>query len=105
MSTFPNYSLTTRVEGTCHTVSDSGPGCGASSADAAAPTAGRGIKDDDSSHGGVLVEATGVVGAFEWTVISLDPSLPEPADVAVKWLTDNGYDVPSSAQALLGAPT
>ena len=25
MSTFPNYSLTTRVEGTCRTVSDSGP--------------------------------------------------------------------------------
>jgi hypothetical protein len=99
VSTFPNYSLTTRVEGTCRTVSDSG----ASSADAAVPTAGRGIKEDDSSHGGVLVEATGVVGAFEWTVISLDPSLPEPADVAVKWLTDN--DVPSSAQALLGAPT
>jgi len=83
-------------------MSDGGPGCGSSSADYAAPAAGRGFETDDSSHGGVVVEATGVVGSFEWSVISLDASLPEPADVAVKWLTENGYDVPSSAPALLG---
>jgi len=62
VSTFPNYSLTTRVEGTCRTVSDSGPAA------------------------------------------RLTP-LWQSRLTSGQWLTDNGYDVPGSAQALLGAPT
>jgi hypothetical protein len=43
-----------------------------------------------------------VVGAFEWTVISLDASLAAPAAAARVWLEDNGYDVPPGADDLLG---
>ncbi len=49
----------------------------------------------------VTVEASGIVGAFDWVVISLDDTLTNPADAAATWLNDNGYDVPSGAPALL----
>jgi hypothetical protein len=98
-ATNPSYTLTTRVEGTCR--DDQGGSKGS-------PTAGGGISvnpnapDVGEDDGGVTVEASGTVGAFEWTVISLDPALTEPADAAVEWLTANGYDVPSGSPALLG---
>jgi hypothetical protein len=100
--TNPQYSLTTRVEGQCRTPP---PLSGA-------PSSGRG---SSASTGGtssvapggtatppVTVQASGEVGAFEWTVISLDPSLSDPADVAVTWLEDNGYDVSPGSPELLG---
>jgi hypothetical protein len=99
-ATNPNYTLNTKVEGTCReqnfpSVSGGSPGAaGSASASGGAPGA---------INGGVTVEASGVVGAFEWTEISLDKSVTaDPAAAAVAWLTANGYDVPSSAPALLG---
>jgi hypothetical protein len=97
-ATNPQYTLTRRVEGECKPgdpSSGSGGGSGAGG-DSGSAEGGEG------PTGGVVVEASGVVGAFEWTVISLDDGLPNPADVAVAWLGDNGYDVPSGAPALLG---
>lgn len=102
-ATNPQYNLTTRVEGTCRTDFDAdtvgrgGPvsatgGAGGSTA----------LPPGQPQDPAVTVEATGVVGAFEWTVISLNPDLADPADAAVEWLEDNGYDVPSSAPDLLG---
>jgi MYXO-CTERM domain-containing protein len=99
-ATNPQYTLTTRVEGTCKN-GDPDFGGGRSGAGGSSqgggPTIGPGGND-----GGVTVVGSGVVGAFEWTVISIDESLPEPADVAVTWLGENGYDVPAGAAALLG---
>jgi hypothetical protein len=99
-ATNPNYTLTTRVEGTCR--QDDGP-----SPSRGGPTTGSGgglnsgpVLGSDS--GGVTVEASGVVGAFEWAVISLDQSLAEPADAAIEWLKLNQYDVPAGAGSLLG---
>ncbi|MDX2054787.1 MAG: DUF2330 domain-containing protein [Polyangiaceae bacterium] len=95
-ATNPNYSLTTRVEGTCD-VEPNSPFFGAAGTGGAAagpPTSGVG--------GAVTVSAMGIVGAFEYKVISLEASLPNPADAAVQWLTANGYDVPAGAPALLG---
>jgi hypothetical protein len=99
-ATNPQYNLTLRVEGTCDQeqltrggsvdASNGGPGL------ALGPTL------DDSPNHGVTVEASGIVGSFEWTVISLDPKLTSPADAAVQWLGDNGYDVPDGAPGLLG---
>ena len=97
-ATNPNYSLTVRVEGTCKQQQESVNG-GASSGGAASV----GIGPTTAPGGdGVTVEASGVVGAFDWTVISLDKSLADPSDVAVTWLKANGYDVPSAAPKLLG---
>lgn len=97
-ATNPNYTLTTRVEGTCRQdqFGGGGPVFGAAGASASGGASGVSLPPS------VQVEAMGVVGAFEYTVISIDKSSPNAADTAVTWLTDNGYDVPSSAPALLG---
>ncbi len=49
----------------------------------------------------VTVEASGTVGAFDWTAISLDPGLADPAQAAVGWLETNGYLVSDGAPDLL----
>jgi hypothetical protein len=98
-ATNPNYTLTTRVEGTCR--QDNRQSGGFSSGGTASTTAGGPLLVG-GDNGGVTVEASGVVGAFEWAVISLDASLTDPADAAVTWLTTNGYDVPKGSAGLLG---
>ena len=100
-ATNPSYALTTKVLGTCREVSNNS-GCGASMAEDSGASGPRGVDIDPSVGDGVTVEASGVVGAFEWTVIALDQTLLDPAGSAVDWLKANGYDVPSSAPALLG---
>jgi hypothetical protein len=97
-ATNPSYSLTTRVEGTCKSEGNFS-GSGGSGSNAGGFPVGPGAPTSDG--GGVTVEASGIVGAFEYTVISLDDSLSDPADAAVEWLGMNGYDVPSGAPALL----
>ena len=95
-ATNPSYVLNTKVEGTCKQGNlrvGSSDNAGSPNIDPSVPGAGP---------GGVNVDASGVVGAFEWTVISVDQSTAEPADAAVSWLSANGYDVPSGAPALLG---
>jgi len=98
-ATNPNYTLTVRTEGTCRE-SGGGSGCGASQDSAEFASAGpHSIGDPGAPQ--VVVEASGVVGAFEWSVISLDKTLPDPAQTAEAWLKTNGYGVPSNAPALL----
>lgn len=94
-ATNPRYNLTTRIEGTCRqrdsrATADSGP----------VPSLGG--PSLSNGTGSVTVEAQGVVGSFEWTVISLDETLDDPAGAAVEWLDANGYDVPQGAPGLLG---
>src|SRR6478735_1428592 len=98
-ATNPSYSLTTSTEGTCAS-GFNGAG-GAASAGGGFGTSAPTANTSDSGNG-VTVEASGVVGAFEWTVISLDKSTTDPADVAVAWLKDNGFDVPSIGPEKLG---
>ncbi len=96
-ATNPNYTLNTRIEGTCRQDNFNGGGTASGGPSLSVPGA-----TNDTRGGGVTVEASGIVGSFEWEVISLDASLTDPADVAVTWLTAHGYDVPSSAPKLLG---
>ncbi len=96
-ATNPQYFLTTRIEGRCDQEPDNGGGLVFEGDDDEAAAGGSG-----PGGNGVTVEASGLVGSFEWKVISLDPMLPEPADTAVTWLSDNGYDVPQGAPGLLG---
>jgi len=95
-ATNPNYSLTVRVEGTCRTENFNNASSGDS---ASGGSASAGPREQGK---GAMVEATGIVGAFEWTVISIDDALPKPVDAAVEWLGANGYDVPEGAPALIG---
>jgi MYXO-CTERM domain-containing protein len=99
-ATNPQYSLTTRVEGVCdRNPSFDGSAGGNSSA------VDFGAEGGEASAGagdGITVEASGIVGSFVWTVISVDESLAAPADSAVVWLEANDYDVPPGAPGLLG---
>lgn len=93
LATNPVYNLITRIEGSCQQ-------------SVAAPSGGGGdptftVGSAGKAAGGVKVEGSGVIGSFEWTVISVDDTASDPADVAVEWLTDSGYDVPDQAPGLL----
>ncbi len=94
--TNPQYNLTTRVEGTCDSSFDRAATPGAN-----AGSTGGGVLAGDSG-GNVTIEASGVVGSFEWTVISFNPDLDDPADAAVMWLEDNDYDVTQQGADLIG---
>jgi hypothetical protein len=94
-ATNPQYNLTVRVEGTC----DEREFPQSASNDSSG-SSGPGINLSGGEKG-VTVEAQGVVGSFEWTAISVDEALADPADVATTWLRDNGYDVPEGAAGLL----
>ncbi|HYO96766.1 MAG TPA: DUF2330 domain-containing protein [Polyangiaceae bacterium] len=95
-ATNPSYTLTTRVEGTC----DQGFSRGDSASSGGSP-GGNGIGAPPVPGGAVVVEASGTVGPFEWTAISVTESSTDASDVAVQWLTDNGYDVAPGARGLL----
>jgi len=96
-ATNPQYNLTVRVEGTCDQRPDT------NNRGLVTGSAGNFAPPPDAAEGsGVTVEASGIVGAFEFAVISLDPKLKSPADAAVNWLGANGYDVPPGAPGLFG---
>ncbi|MBX3246909.1 MAG: DUF2330 domain-containing protein [Myxococcales bacterium] len=88
-ATNPQYLLNTRVEGTCS--DDDFFFGGGPTADSAGGFADAGARAP--GEGGVTVVNQGNVGPYDFVVISVDPMLPEVAQVAVEWLRDNGYDI------------
>jgi hypothetical protein len=99
LATNPQFNLNTVVEGTCKSSGDGNDG----SARAFGPTNGApAVAEREASDGPVNVEAAGVVGSFEWTVISVDAGVADPAAPAAEWLTQNGYDIPPGGTALIG---
>jgi len=101
-ATNPQYTLSTRVEGTCKEDVRGGAATGGSSAGGPVSAGGGtgGTSSGTPDHG-VTVETQVAAGAFEGVVISLDDGLDDPAEAAVTWLTENGYEVPPSAPGLL----
>jgi hypothetical protein len=106
-ATNPQFNLTQTVEGECRRQrSDE-----FASEGAAAPIretcednpllAGCDLPDTDVNGNPINVEASGVVGAFEYSVISVDPSLNDPVAPALQWLGENGYDVTPEGAALM----
>ena len=51
----------------------------------------------------VSVVGRGSVGPYDYEVISVDASLADVAEVAVNWLSDNGYDITAIGPDLLRA--
>jgi hypothetical protein len=98
LATNPQFNLTTVVEGRCRSEGERGVTVGASDSNDSAPN-DPSFNDDES---GVNVEASGAIGAFEWTVISVDAGVADPATPATEWLTENGYDIPSGSAGLIG---
>ncbi|MFW2386722.1 MAG: DUF2330 domain-containing protein [Polyangiales bacterium] len=100
----PQYNFTTVVEGRCKQVrgSDNSASFGAGGSGGAA--GGGGTFDD----GGVNVLDSGTVGPYDYVVIEPRASSDRIGDVAVDWLTGEGYDVvppggdPDDISTLLG---
>jgi hypothetical protein len=64
-----------------------GGGAGGSFATPPGPSA------QNPSGPSVAVLSSGSVGPYNYDVIKVEPADSDPADVAIKWLKDNGYDV------------
>ena len=90
-STNPRYNQRSEVTGVCTAISDVDNN-----------TANNDGNNDSNNDAGVVVVASGTAGPFDYEVISLDPQLDEPADVAVQWLEENGYEVTPQTPDLLG---
>jgi hypothetical protein len=86
--TDPQYFLDYQVEGTCR---QPGPNDGFFG-NVGMQTPGSGASPP-SLDSGVSVLAEGSVGPYDHVTIGLDPALADPADAAVDWLLENGYDV------------
>ncbi|HEX2730323.1 MAG TPA: DUF2330 domain-containing protein [Polyangiaceae bacterium] len=97
-ATNPNYQLSTRVEGECRQ-EDFSDDDATGAEDGAFADAGAAYEPEPGS---VNVEASGTIGPYDWTVISVTDGTDMPATVAVDWLTQNEYDVPEGAAQLLG---
>ena len=98
----PQYILTTEVEGDCRQDQLDGASSGPPGSTSNDGGGGAG------GSGGVNVLASGTVGPYDYVVIQPEASFEEVGDVAVEWLTNEGYDVvppggdPSDISLLLG---
>ncbi len=85
----PLYSLQVTFDEGCGAVTQ--PGAAVNVGAAAPPTA---IADSaGAGESAVTVVASGTAGPYDYEQISVNPDLDDPAQVAVDWLVDNGYDV------------
>lgn len=93
--TQPEYRLERHVEGTCAAEPDEGhfQDAGASAGDTDA---------GEEGPAGIMVLDQGTVGPYDYTTIAVDPSLDEPAQVALDWFQANGYDLTGVDAKLLG---
>jgi len=96
-ATNPQFLLNRTTEDGCKTFGNTGGGNVLSP-----PTASRGTADDAAGPPPVTVIAMGTVGPFDYQVISVRDDLASPADAAVMWLEDNGYDVTALGPSVLG---
>jgi uncharacterized protein DUF2330 len=104
LATNPVFNLNTIVEGNCRSLNSPVPG-GVAERETCSTNpllAGCEAALDDIDGSPIGVEASGVVGAFEYAVISVDPALSEPVAPALEWLAENGYDVPQESAGLIG---
>ncbi len=92
-ATNPTYQLnTTFADGCAVPQATSAPGGGAFDQ----------AEGDPAAADDVVVLDSGSVGPFDFEVISVNDELPDPADAALMWLEDNGYDVTALAPEVLG---
>ena len=98
-ATNPQFNLTTQFEGCDPTFA-----AGNSAVDIA-PAAETCVDNPllaGCNGNSVSVQASGVVGEFEWSVIRVTDPGADPTAPAVDWLRQNGYDVTPEGAALIG---
>ena len=91
-ATNPIYRLNVTVEGTCKSSPRDSLGGGAFGGFGGAGGAAS-FADSGTDEGGVVVEASGSVGPFDFELISVNPMAADKAQVAIDWLETNGYDL------------
>ena len=92
----PVYRLNTTVEGTC-----GGGGRGAPTFDSAGGGADAAAAAEDGGRPPVSVVDQGFVGPYDYVIIDVDPDAADQVAIAIEWLQDNGYDVPSLGSDVL----
>jgi hypothetical protein len=92
-ATNPQYTLTTTIEGNCRPNPPPPPSCYQGGGTSGAQDASTGGFDSSPPTPTVTVVDGGSVGPYVYELIQVDPSVADPAQVAVDWLTENGYDV------------
>lgn len=95
-ATNPNYTLNTEVEGECKEAELRSESVGADFDDANNQNA-----EPSADGGGVSVLDSGVVGPYDFTVITVDDTLPDPTQSALDWLDDNSYDVTATGPEVI----
>ena len=99
-ATAPSYSLRRSVEGVCKLPPPQLP-TGFAAQNAAGPVpSSRGASSMNAPP--ISVVSQGSVGPYDYTTISVDPTLPNPADAAIEWFGDEGYDLSGVDAQLLG---
>ena len=99
LATAPQYLLETEVEGMCNQDFNRFPTAGGFAGSAAsAPMA----QDAAAAPPAISVVSMGSVGPYDYTTIAVDPQLTDPADAAIKWFKDNGYDLSGVDKEVLG---
>lgn len=98
-ATNPSYTLTQRVEGQCAEEFFGGDGDGAFANDSAG-AGGTGGGIPPAQPGGVVVEASGNVGPYDYEFIAVLPATPDRAQAAIDWLADNNYDLQGGDELL-----
>ena len=87
-ATNPQYTLTTRIEGSCRDADFNSP----------SPSFARdGSVTRSDAGSGVRVVSEGSVGPYDFIVINVDPMTPRASDSAVAWLRDNDFQIDTSA--------
>ena len=99
-ATNPQYQLNTVIEGSCAPQNFASAGGVLDIAPAEESCDQNPLLANCQSP--VTLEASGVVGQFAWSAISVDPSAEDPAAPALTWLEQNGYDVTPEAAGLIG---
>lgn len=94
----PQYTLNTTFE-QCEF--DPAPGDGDFAG--GSQDAGAVFGDGDAQEPSVSVVASGSVGPYDFNVISVSDNAENPAELALEWLADNGYDVSLLGEDILAS--
>src|SRR5262249_8700705 len=92
-ATNPSWTMNTTIEGTCMAEPPAMTATSGTNFGAAAPPSGSAGAAASAPRSPITVVDEGSVGPFDFEVIAVDPTLKDPAQVAVKWLGDHGYDL------------
>jgi hypothetical protein len=97
-ATMPQYQVERHLEGTCAPSPDflsADEGC-ANCGGAPPPVASPGASP------AIMVVNQGSVGPYDYATIAVNPALDEPADAAIEWFMEEGYDLTGVDAELLG---